>query len=273
MTLIWRNGEIIRLADLRLDPDDRGLWLGENVFETMLWRNNEIRFLEQHRARLELGLVTLGLPLPRETGAQMNAAARELCAVPGYADAILRWTITGGPGPRGLAPPAIRAPGIFLRAFPLPVLPPRPSLASTDIPAPAPGPLTRIKTGERLAHVAALRSALARGADEGLLFNATGGLVCASAANVFVALDECWITPPVEEGALPGITRARILAMERFAGWPVVEASVSREMLRKAETIVLTNAIAGMRAVSELDGQTLAPLSFRLGQALAKFNT
>lgn len=273
MTLIWRNGDMIPLADLRLDPDDRGLWLGENVFETMLWRSGEIRFLPEHRARLELGLLTLGLPLPRETDAQMQRVAGELCAANGYKDAVLRWTITGGPGPRGLAPPAVRAVNALLRAFPHTANELRPHVVSTAIPAPAAGPFTRFKHGERLAHLTALRAALDAGADEGLLFNAAGALVCASAANVFVAADGCWRTPMAGEGALPGITRGRMLAIGHFAGWPILEGTVSHAMLARADAILLTNAIAGARAVPELDGRALPPVPSALVQALAAFNS
>lgn len=272
MTLIWQNGEILPLAHLRLDPDDRGFWLAENVFETMAWHANEIRFLSRHRARLESGLVSLGLPLPGESDAEIQRAAGTLCAAGGHESAILRWTITGGPGPRGLAPPTTRAAGAFLRAFARGFVPPLPRIVTVDVPAPAAGRFTRFKSGERLAHVTALRLAREAGADDGLMFNAEGALVCASASNVFVATGGRWLTPLVADGALPGITRGRLLACGQLAGRPIIEAPVTGPMLLAAEALVLTNAIAGARAAASLDNRAFAAPSPRLADELKAFN-
>ncbi|WP_205598241.1 aminotransferase class IV, partial [Caulobacter sp. 17J65-9] len=44
--------------------DDRGLLLGDGLFETLLWRSGELVRFEAHADRLAAGCAVLGLPAP-----------------------------------------------------------------------------------------------------------------------------------------------------------------------------------------------------------------
>jgi para-aminobenzoate synthetase/4-amino-4-deoxychorismate lyase len=106
----------------------------------------------------------------------------------------------------------------------------------------------RHKTSVRARYDAAWREAEARGGFDTLFFNERGELTEGGRSNVFVKLDGRWITPPLESGLLPGIMRAVLLA---DPAWDAAERVITREMLARADDIVVCNALRGpLRAVS-----------------------
>ena len=81
-------------------------------------------------------------------------------------------------------------------------------------------------------------------ADEVLLMNDRGEITEATIANVAVALDGRWVTPPLDAGLLPGVGRE--VALEE--GW-LVEGTVHREDLDRADAIELVSDVRGRRRV------------------------
>src|SRR5205809_7278443 len=60
--------------------------------------------------------------------------------------------------------------------------------------------------------------ALKMGFDEAVMLNTAGKVIEASAENIFMVRDNVLITPPVNSGALNGITRDSVLAISRHYG-------------------------------------------------------
>ena len=50
--IIYANGKYILQNKLNFDISDRGLLLGDGVFDTMLYQHNELIFYDEHYARL-----------------------------------------------------------------------------------------------------------------------------------------------------------------------------------------------------------------------------
>jgi branched-chain amino acid aminotransferase len=94
-----------------------------------------------------------------------------------------------------------------------------------------------------------------RGGDhEAILLNQAGRVAEASAANVFVVLDDTLITPPIEEGILPGITRDSVLALAGDLGIAAVERPLAPAELRTADELILTGTAMEVVAVTTLNG-------------------
>ncbi|ACG78800.1 para-aminobenzoate synthase, component I [Phenylobacterium zucineum HLK1] len=72
-------------------------------------------------------------------------------------------------------------------------------------------PFLRHKTSFRDRHETAFAWALAAQADEAVLLNRDGWVADASRASIFVRRADRLVTPPVEDGALPGVLRAMLL--------------------------------------------------------------
>jgi branched-subunit amino acid aminotransferase/4-amino-4-deoxychorismate lyase len=104
---------------------------------------------------------------------------------------------------------------------------------------------------------AARRVARAAGWDEVLLGDLTGRLVEAGGSNVFFVVDGVLHTPSVAVGPLPGIMRAKVLALAGAQGWPVREGEFSVRDLAAASEIWLTNSLIGVRPVAVFAGRQL----------------
>jgi branched-chain amino acid aminotransferase len=122
-------------------------------------------------------------------------------------------------------------------------------------------PLARVKSLNYLDNVLARREAKTSRVDDALLLNTAGDLACASAANLFLLVDDALITPSAASGALPGTVRGLIAAeLAPRIGLEVVERAVGPEELRAADEAFLTNALMGIVPLTEVDA-----LSIRTG--------
>ena len=256
--IVWLNGELVPADEARIDPRDRGFLLGDGVFETLPAIAGRLFRLADHLARMGRGADLLGLPAPPR-GADMTDAALATLAANGLAhdDASLRITYTRGPGPRGLLPRSTPETTLLITAAPaMPT--PRPATAMVSSQRRNEhAPSARIKCLAYLDNVLARREAAQAGADEGLMCNSGGALACASAANLFVVEDGVLLTPAIEQGALPGITRAVVIELAGAAGIAVEETSIAPERLGRAAEAFLTNSLIGVRPLVAVDGRTI----------------
>ncbi len=247
MDNIWLNGALLPAAAARIDPADRGLLLGDGLFETMAAQNGTIPDLPRHYARLTNGAALLRIPLPLSLPA-LETATRALLATNALQNAALRLTLTRGPAPRGLLPPESPTPTILITTAPLPPGGPLRLITST-IRRDETSPLSALKTLNYLPGILARIQAAEAGADDALLLNTQGFIAETSAANLFVRLGGTWLTPPVADGALPGIRRAKLLEAGR-----VREARLTPEQLFQAEAIFAGNALS-LRPVTAIDSR------------------
>lgn len=257
-----------------LPPFDRGQAYGDALFETLRAHRGALPWWDAHWARLAHGAQRLGLALPDPRRVQAEAA--ELLD---GSDAVLKLILSRGAGGRGYAPPAPSEAG---QAEPIW------TLSRHPLPPPARAGGLRLRWCElRLAeqpalaglkHCNRLEQVLARaewddpGIDEGLLRNASGDVVCATAANVFVLHAQRWTTPPVDRCGVAGICRQRLIELGGAAVAPL-----GVDELQRADAIFLCNAVRGILPVARLGERQWAPhpalaeLRRRLGDAHPAF--
>ncbi|MBP6336476.1 MAG: bifunctional anthranilate synthase component I family protein/class IV aminotransferase [Vitreoscilla sp.] len=106
-------------------------------------------------------------------------------------------------------------------------------------------PLSRHKTTLRNHYDAAIRDAEAQGAFDALFFAEDGRLAEGARSSVFVQLNGEWFTPPLADGALPGVCRGQVL-QDGLWGQPVVERPLNLRDVQQAETLALGNALRGV---------------------------
>lgn len=235
-----------------IEPTDRGLTLGDGLFETVLAEGGALRHLPDHLDRLARGCAALGLPQPDRDEAER--LMRQALAPLGDVRAAVRLTLTAGPGGRGLDRPQALAPTLFATAAPAPKPAEPASLLTSTVCRNDASPASRLKSLAYLDNVLARREAHAAGADEALMLNTRGELASAAAANIFWVKDGRLYTPHLDCGVLAGITRARIVAAAQTADEPVRAVRVGPAALRGVDGIFLTNSLVGLRPVARLDG-------------------
>lgn len=238
--MLWFDGVLQEGTRAAFDLADRGLTLGDGVFDTALARDGRIVLEDAHIARLVDAAARLGFPLdPAEIREAMRAVAGA------HPRAAIRTNATRGAGPRGLAPPAEPRPCLWASAAPLAdsfaCAPLR--LHPTEIRRNDTSPASRLKTLGYLDAVLAAGEARARGFDEALFRNTQGRVACAGTGNVFALFGTRLITPPLSEGVLPGIVRAEILARAGDWGFVPSEQTLMPADLIRAEAVFVTNSL------------------------------
>ncbi|MEE9318644.1 MAG: aminotransferase class IV [Rhodospirillales bacterium] len=249
---VYLNGDLLAAEEARIDPADRGLTLGDGVFETIAVRGGKPSRLEAHLARLRDGARALGFPDPPGTG-DLAAAAGSVIEANAITEGVLRLTLTRGPGPRGVSPPDPARPTLLITGASqaLDPAPPATAVIAATTRRNEHSPLSRIKSLNFLDGILALREAAGKGADDALLLNGAGNLAEASAANLFLVIDGGAVTPPVADGALPGVMRADVIR-----DLPAVERTLGPGDLSQASEAFLTNALS-VRALVAVDGAAI----------------
>ncbi len=103
----------------------------------------------------------------------------------------------------------------------------------------------RHKTTRRALYNYAAQVSHQRGYVDAIFQNERGIVTEGAISNIVVKHGDCWLTPPVDAGVLPGVYRTSLL--KRMPEIQVVEFSV--EQLLGADEVWLTNAVRGMRRV------------------------
>lgn len=240
-----------------IPANDRGFAYGDGLFETMRVHRGTLPWWDAHWARLVTGAQRLQLQLPQR--GQVQGEAQALFDDAG--DGVLKLVVSRGPTSRGYAPSREHVPTWVLSRHPLPT-----PIASSGLvlrwcatslaiqPA-----LAGFKHCNRLEQVLARAEwndpASADGdADEGLMCDTDGNVVCATAANLFILRDGAWQTPVLDRCGVAGICRAWLL-LETGAR----EVRLSSEEVESADAIVLCNAVRGILAVARLGARKWPP--------------
>jgi branched-subunit amino acid aminotransferase/4-amino-4-deoxychorismate lyase len=214
--------------------------LGGGLYETIRLEGDAVRAGARHLARMQRSARELGLPVPDEAAFLVAIAAAT------GAGGAVRITLHDDAGHAALSgarrlPAAsdpvrlISLPGWFSRGY-------------------------RLREHKLTSHFHGVRGralALARGADDALLVEASSGLVGeATNANVFALIDGVAVTPPID-GVLPGVTRALCLELFPALGVDVEESPLALDELQHAGGLLLTTSVRGLVPASSVDGVVL----------------
>lgn len=261
MTWVYLDGAYLPAAEARVAADDAGLLYGRGLFETFRARRGAVYRLERHLERLAAGAQVLGIALPPAL-AELPDVVRELTERCGLEDARVRLTLTAGPSTGLRASAGGGRPSLLIQARPATDYPERlhevgVAAVVASVRRNETSPLSRVKSLNYLDNLLAREEARRAGADEALFLNTRGLLADGSASNIFILRGGGLLTPPVEDGALPGVTRGAVLELAGAADITAREASLSREELLGADEAFLTNAVAGVLPLVSVDGAKL----------------
>lgn len=222
---------------------DRGLHYGDGLFETLRVIDGVAPLWEWHRERLLAGCARLRMPAPED--ARLRRTLRSVSRT--HRDSVVKLIWTAGSGQRGYARPPETVPRLLASARPWqppPVAALRLRWCATRL-ALQPA-LAGIKHLNRLEQVLA-RAEWDADYDEGLMLDMQGRVIAATAANVFVRQGGQWLTPPVAECGIAGVTRRWMLQTVAAR-----ECTLSVGDIESADALVLTNAVRGPRQAGRL---------------------
>ena len=239
---------------IAIDTTDRGLLLGDGLFETLLALDGKVQRPLVHLARMGLGCAALGLPAPDQDEALTVMADALFTSGLTHGRAAVRLNWTAGSGGRGLNRPLTLEPRLWATAA-VSLKPDHPArLMLASVRRNATSVTAHHKTLAYLDNVMARRDALALGADEAVMLNQDGDLACAAASNLFWIEGTQLLTPDLSCGVLAGTERARVLAAAAEAGIEARPVQASADSLQRVDGIFLTNSLNGLWPVSHWQG-------------------
>ncbi|MFT6661837.1 MAG: branched-chain amino acid aminotransferase/4-amino-4-deoxychorismate lyase [Maricaulis maris] len=249
--IAFKDGDWLETGQTGWALADRGVLLGDGLFETLHVIKGKVVRLDRHMARLTRSAAELGLPGPRD-GDSIAELVAELVARNALKDAIVRLTLTAGPGLRGLERPEELVPSLTLTAAPRLAPPASIRLALSEVRRSPASLAARHKTLSYMDNIQARRQARGHGADMALLLDTRGNVSGCDCANVFWLIGGEVYTPATACGVLAGTVRAEIVD-----SMPVETGAFGLDVLEGAEAVFVTNAAFGAVPVTELDGRPL----------------
>jgi branched-chain amino acid aminotransferase len=265
MNKVWFESEITT-SEIMLSPFDRGLILGDGIFETLAVTDGVVLWQDEHLARMAAAALELGLPF---AVGRIEKAIQDLTrSTTGHH--VLRLTLTRGVVGRGLSVDATKPTliatlqpfDVTLRFQPL-------TLATSSIRRNLQSPSSRIKTLSYIDSVLAAREATTAGRDDALQLNTAGRVACATIGNVFFDMGGTLLTPSLKEGLLPGVMRGAIITAAKRMGIVLRERQVRVTDIASADAMCVTNSLRFLRGVTRCDNKRFTKPS-KLFNALCK---
>jgi branched-chain amino acid aminotransferase len=275
------NGRVFDQDHAVISVFDHGFLYGDGVYETLRTYHRRLFLFDRHMRRLRTSadMLALGVPLSNEQIAARIGDTMPAAQLGQDQEAYVRIIVTRGVGDLSYDPAATPEPSIVVIVKPHVDLPA--GMMADGVKA-ALVPIVRnhpgsvnplIKSNNLLNSALAMQEAVRRGAFEGIMRNYRGELAECSTSNLFVVKDGAALTPPLDSGLLPGITREYLLEIGPEAGIPVREQVLRDPDLFGADECFLTSTTREIVPIVRVDDRiigtgTPGPVTQRLLEAL-----
>jgi branched-chain amino acid aminotransferase len=267
MAMVNVNGRITDDQHAVISVFDHGFLFGEGIYETLRTYNGQPFLFERHMRRLRrsAAMLDLALPLPdAEIAARFESTMRAAGLGPaGDGEAYIRLLVTRGIGDLTYDPAATPEPSFVVIVKPQ--IDPAPEIYETGVKVAlvqvvrnhpdTVNPL--IKSNNLLNSALAMQEAVRHGAFEGLMRNYRGELAELSTANIFIVKNGEALTPPLNSGLLPGITREFLFEVGAEAGIVVRDQVLKDPDLFGADEAFLTSTTREIVPIVEVDDRTI----------------
>lgn len=248
------NGTILSDNTPLFTAHDRAFRYGDGLFETLLWQNGEIRFIDFHIERLQTSMEILKFSNPKAMDAFfIKSISEELIRKNNMIGQEVRIRLTVFRGDQGLYTPQSNTPHYLLQVAPVSKRNKNSRVGLivdlyTDVSKPI-SEISMIKSNNALVYALAAEFKQRQEVDEVLLLNNEGFLCEASSSNIFVYFENTLYTPAISQGCVDGVMRRVMMEMAEDEGIDVVEAEIRPEIMMRADEIFCTNAIQGIQWV------------------------
>lgn len=255
---VYLNGKLVDKDKAVISVFDHGLLYGDGVFEGIRSYNSLVFKLKEHIDRLYRSAKAIELTIPMSEEDMIKAVLETLKAN-GLKDAYIRLVVTRGSGDLGLDPRKCKAPTVFIIADKISLYPEefyrkglsiitaktRRNLITALNP--------KIKSLNYLNNILAKIDAIKAGTEEAIMLTYNDYVAECTGDNIFIISGERLITPPVDVGALEGITRDAVIRLAAKMGIEFEEKMVKIEDLYAANEVFLTGTAAEIIPVTAID--------------------
>jgi branched-chain amino acid aminotransferase len=255
-SLLLHNGHIQPSADLAFSPGQVGVMNGWGVFSTIKVVNGVLFAFDRHWARMRRDSDLMRVPFPWKP-AELESALLSLVEANQAYNATLRVAVIRNKG--GIWEGPNQKLDVDLVGFTadrndwgeevrLGIVPNGRFAAS---------PFAGTKVLSWASNLAWYEEAHLRGLDEVLLLNERGEVSECTSANVFAVSGDRVVTPPLNSGCLPGVTRELLLEAIRVPGVEVVEKPLTLGDLESTDGLFITSSTRDLLGVREVEGLSI----------------
>ena len=276
------NGRITAEREAAISVFDHGFLYGEGIYETMRTYHRRPFLYDRHMKRLRRSAQMIELPLPfsdEELAAQIRST--QACAkIDG--EVYIRVLVTRGIGELTYDPKATPNPSIVIIVKPQ--VDPEPEayergvrVVIVDIVRNHPNSVNpMIKSNNLMNSALAMQEALKSKAFEGVMRNYRGELSECTTSNLFIVSNGVALTPPLDAGLLPGITREFLFDVGKEVGVAVREQVLRDADLFGADEAFLTSTTREVVPIVTVNDRTIGsgkpgPITWRLLNGFRKF--
>ena len=278
---VFVNGRITGEREAVVSVFDHGFIYGEGVYETLRTYSRRMFLYDRHARRLRRSAQMIALDVPFGD----DELARQIADTMGAAnlddEAYIRVLLTRGVGELTYDPRATPTPTLVIIVKPQVDPPPEAytdgvHVVIVDIVRNHPGSVNpMIKSNNLMNSALAMQEALRRGAFEGIMRNYRGELTECTTSNLFIVKDGVAMTPPLDAGLLPGITREFMFEIGATIGVTVREAVLDDDDLYGADEAFLTSTTREAVPIVTVDEQPIGtgrpgPVTLKLLEAFRR---
>lgn len=261
---VFYDGEFVRYHDVRLGLMTHALHYGTGVFEGIraYWnaKQEQLYVLEAaaHYDRLRRSANVMRMTVPYSTEELVNLTLEVLRRNGFKSDVYIRPLLYAASEEIGVRLHNLRF-GFFIYATPFGDYVETEAgircMVSTWRRVPDQSLPARAKiTGSYAQSALAKSEAVEAGFDEAIVLTAEGHVSEGSAENLFMAKDGVFVTPPVTDDILEGVTRLLLIRLiKEELGMQVVERSIDRTELYTCDELLLCGTGAQVAPVIEVD--------------------
>ena len=277
---IYLNGEMVDKEKAFISLYDHGLLYGDGVFEGIRTYDGLIFRLKEHIDRLYKSADAIELKIPLTKIEMIDAIIRTLKANSAK-DSYIRLVVTRGVGDLGLDPRKCSKPTVFIITDKIALYPQKFYEKGLEIvTAPTRRNLpqaldARIKSLNYLNNILAKLDAIKAGTEEAIMLTHDEYVAECTGDNIFIVKKCELITPPVNIGALEGITRDAVIKLAKETDIPFYEKMLKMEDVYAADEVFLTGTAAEIIPVVKIDKRVIGngkpgEITLRLGEEFRK---
>jgi branched-chain amino acid aminotransferase len=268
------DGNVVPAQEARVSVLDNGFTFGDSVYETLRTYAGRPFHLDRHLSRLRNSASRIAVEIPLGDDV-LARRLDELLARAANPESYIRMIVTRGVGDISYHFERVKGPTIVMAVRPYEALSERQYAEGVPVVVVGirrnhPDSLDpAIKSCNLLNNILAVREAQARGAEEAILLNHRGEVAEGASSNLFIVKDGAVLTPPLDAGILPGITRDVILQMGPAWGLAIKEQTLRVPDLLAADEMFITSTLKEAAPVRSLDGRPIGaggpgPLTLRI---------
>lgn len=254
--IVYLNGSLVPRSTAKISVFDHAFLYGYGLYETMRAYQGKIFLLERHTKRMLDAAATIRLA-NKLAGTDLAKACIDTLAANSLKDARIRLTVSNGE--------ADAAPWTDNRGKPNVVVTARPYIPFSEkiysegfrvgiasVRRCRQSVVATLKSVSHLTSVMARMETAAYSMDEALLLNEDDYIAEGGGCNVFFVRSGELLTPPLDSGILPGVTREVVMNLAMGMGIVVSEVDIRPAALKQFDEAFVTNAMIEVMPVTTI---------------------